>query len=223
MRVSIIKYIFPLFLFLLSLNHGQAQKDDNIAWLSVSGTTKIQKDLTFTLTPILRLNDDFGSYQNFSIDYAFNRKFNANWRGMILGRTWFLPNGTQRQFIWTEATFSQKLNDISWSHRVRWHLAFDIDDRNDNDYIRYFQQIKYTGWGKFQPVVGLELWWGLNGIRQFERLRFTPGFAYKFNDAMTLSAVLWREETINLDNPSQTNIYRINLAFNLPALWKEKG
>ena len=224
MRLGVNKYVLCfLVLFLCALTNIEAQKDDNIAWLSVSGATKIQKNWTFVLTPILRFNDDFESYQNFSIDYAFKQKINTNWSGMLLGRTWFLPDGTKRQFFWVDLSFSQKLKDISWSHRVRFHQAFDIEDRFDPDYIRYFQQIKYTGWGKFQPLIGLELWYGLNGISQFERLRYTPGFAYKFNDVMTLSAVLWRQETINLDNPAQVNIYRINLAFNLPALWKEKG
>ena len=217
------KYVLCfLGLFLWVLPNVKAQKDDNIAWLSMSSTTKIQKDLSFTLTPIIRLNEDFESYQNFSLDYAFKRKINTNWSAVLFGRTWFLPDGTNRQFLWVDATYSQKLKDISWSHRVRFHQAFDINEVTDPDYIRYFQQIKYTGWGKFQPVIGLELWYGLNGISQFERLRYTPGFAYKFNDAMTLSAVLWRQETINLDNPIQSNIYRINLAFNLPALWIEK-
>lgn len=223
MRLRMNKYVLCfLVLFLCTLTNIEAQKDDNIAWLSVSGATKIQKEWTFVLTPILRLNDDFESYQNFSLDYAFKRKLSTNWTGMVLGRTWFLPNGTKRQFLWFDAAFTQNLKDISWSHRVRWHMAFDIEDREDPDYIRYLQTIKYTAWGKFQPLIGFELWWGLNGIRQFERLRFIPGFSYKFNDAMTLSAVLWRQETINLANPLQNNIYRINLAFNLPALYKEK-
>ena len=209
-------------LVIMCFSDSMAQGDDNIAWLSVSGTTKIAKDWTFNFTPILRLNEDFSEYQIFSLDYAFKNKINVNWSFQVLGRTWFLPNGTQRQFLWPQIVYSHKIKDIAWSHRVRWHQAFDIEERFDPDFIRYQQQLKYTAWGKFQPFIALELWWGLNGILQIERLRYIPGISYKFNDVVSLSAALWRQESLNLTPEMDVNIWRVNLAFNLPALWVEK-
>jgi len=218
------KYTFCIIYFsIFSMMNVVAQDDDNVAWLSVSANTQIQEGLTFALTPILRLNEDFSEYQNFSIDYAFTKKLKSNWKFTVLGRTWFLPDGTNRQFLWPALSFSQKVGDFAWSHRVRWHLAFDIDDRFDPDFIRYFQTWKYTGWGNFQPFVGLELWWGLNGDLQIERLRYIPGASYKINNFITLSAALWRQESLNLLPEMDVNLWRVNLVFKLPPVWKDKG
>ena len=156
MQIRMFSYFLSfLGLYLLSFSDIKAQGDDNIAWLSIAGTTKIAKNWTFNLTPILRLNEDFSEYQNFSLDYAFKNKIDANWSFQVLGRTWFLPNGTQRQFLWPQFVYSHKVSDIAWSHRIRWHQAFDIEERVDPDFIRYQQQLKYTGWGKFQPFICL--------------------------------------------------------------------
>lgn len=212
---------FLIIIFLFTFSVSQAQGDDNIAWLSLSARTEIKNDWTASFTPILRLNEDFSAYQNFSLDYAFKKKINANWSFQVLGRTWFLPGGINRQFFWPEVTYSHKLKDIAWSHRLRWHQAFDIENRTDPDFIRYYQAIKYTAWGKLQPFVGIELWWGLNGELQIERLRYIPGIQYKFNDTLSLSAALWRQESLNLDPVMDVNIYRINLAFTIPKLLKK--
>lgn len=222
MRSSLLKNVLALIsLFLLSFFSTSAQGDDNIAWLSISGTTKIAKDWTFNFTPIFRYNENFSNMQNYSLDYAFKKKINAHWSFQVLGRTWFLPNGTNRQFLWPQVVYSHKIKDLAWSHRVRWHQAFDIEERVDPDFIRYQQQLKYTAWGKLQPFVALELWWGLNGILQIERLRYIPGVSYKFNDTVSLSAALWRQESLNLSPEMDVNIWRVNLAFNLPNLWRE--
>ncbi len=212
-----------LFFFLFALSLVKAQGADNVAWLSpISASTEIKKDWTVSLTPILRLNEDFSEYQNFSLDYTLKKKIDAHWSFELLGRTWFLPNGTNRQFLWPAVSYSHKVKDIAWSHRVRWHQAFDIEDRTDPDFIRYFQSLKYTGWGKLQPFIGLELWWGLNGTLQIERLRYIPGVQYKINDKLNLTVALWRQETLNLDPEIDVNLWRLNLAYKLPALWKKE-
>ena len=222
MKAKYLKYIFSLIvIFLFTFSVSKAQGDDNIAWLSFSAKTEIKKDWTTSFTPIFRLNEDFSEYQNFSLDYSVKKKINANWSIAVLGRTWFLPNGTQRQFLWPAITYSHKVKDIAWSHRVRWHQAFDIEGRTDPDFIRYFQNLKYTAWGKWQPFLGLELWWGLNGTLQIERLRYIPGIQYKLNDTVSLSVALWRQESLNLDPEMDVNIYRINLAFTIPSLPKK--
>ncbi len=216
-------YTLLLFVCMIILipQKSHAQDVDNVAWLSVALNKKFNNDWSASLTPIIRLNEDFGAYQNYSIDYALKRSINKNWSMQFLGRTWFLPNGSKRQFGWIDLNYNLKINNFVWSNKLRWHHAFDVKDVVDPDFIRFSQTIKYVKWGKFQPLFSLENWWGLNGKFQYERLRYQPGFSYSFSDKMTLTAVYWRQESINITPIANVNIFRVNLAFNLPALYKE--
>lgn len=216
---------FTLLLFacmiMLIPQKSHAQDVDNVAWLSVSLNKKFNNDWSASLTPIIRLNEDFSSYQNYSIDYAFKRNLNESWSVQFLGRTWFLKDGSNRQFAWIDLNYNHKIGNFVWSNKLRWHNALDIQDQVDPDFLRWSQTFKYVKWKKFQPMFGIENWWGLNGAFQYERIRYQPGFNLNFNKNLSLAVVYWRQESINLIPEADVNIYRVNLVYKLSALSKK--
>lgn len=220
MKYTFYKYGFFSLLLFFKIQ-VVAQVDDNRGWFSISGNTEIKKGWSVAITPILRLDEDISALQNFSLDYSVKKSINKNLSVAILGRSWWVPNQTNRQFFWINVVYNLKLKDVNWNHRVRWHHAFDIKERVDPDFIRYAQVIRYTGLGKFQPALGFESWWGLNEEISFDRIRYIVGFRYNFTKKLHVNAFLWRQETIDRQPRFTFNVIRVGLVYKFPPIWKE--
>lgn len=195
----------------------QAQIDDHIIW----ATLKLQKQLnpktSVAFTPIFRFNDDISNYQNMSIDVSAKRKVAKDWSVQLLARTWFVPDDQDRQFLWLDVIYGKKFKHIQIGSFVRYHFAFDIKDRTDADFIRWKTTFTLLSFGKFKPFVAIEPWWRLEGVNDFQRMRYEPGIKYDASKELSFSAVLRRETSVNLEPTTKVNQYVLTAAYKLPA------
>lgn len=208
--------LFYVVLFLFA-GLSLCAQSDNILWSGV----KLQKSLDdrwgLALQPFFRFNEDLGAYQNTSLDYSLRYNLSPKWHVQLLGRTWFVPNNPQRQFIWFDLEHKQRYSSVPllWTNRARMHLALNIHDRQDNDFIRYLTQFRLLNKGKFHPILGFELWYQTEIIKELTRYRFEPGFRYDVSSKSNL-LLLWRRENfVNIPTPRGDNLWVLVMTFDL--------
>ena len=203
-----IKKLSILLFFLIS--SSMIAQVDNVNWSSIQLQTKFSDKVTFNVKPIFRFNQDISNFQNASIDIYAKYSLGKGWSTQLTSRTWFIPDQKNRQFIWPDLAYSFSKGNFKIDNRIRYHLALDINDREDPDFIRHIVLLTYTK-GKLKPFIGVEPWFRLNGVNQWQRVRYIPGMSYKINDTYAVSLTYWKEESINLDPFISTNIWLFNL------------
>ncbi|MFK7906930.1 MAG: DUF2490 domain-containing protein [Chitinophagales bacterium] len=218
LRSLLLISLLPLFLF--SLTSIEAQTSDNIMWTSMKLQKNIDDRTSFAIAPILRLNDDVSAYQNMSIDISLKRKFGKYWAVQLAERTWFIPNGTNRQFIWLDLIYGRKIGNLHLSSSLRYHYAFDIKERVDEDFVRWKTTFSLLNLGKIKPFVGFEPWFRTNKVGDFRRVRYIVGFNYKLSKQLALNLKYWRQETWNVEPSNNFNIYLATLSYVIPSKGK---
>lgn len=206
------KVIFILsFLCLTVLGNAQ----DHLSWSSIQLNKKINDKWSVFLKPIVRHNISNTQYLNWSPDYAVNYTFSKNWRAMILGRTWIMPNRSNRQFIFFDIKHQHAFSNLTLRNTLRLHLAFDIDDIADGDFIRWHPSVSLKKIKKIEPYLGLQMFYQLNGRNQLDRIRYVLGASYTFNTKYKFVLHYWDEVFYNRDDPFRQNIWVINMVYNL--------
>ena len=204
---NIKKHLLTITLFCITSTFAQ---NDNILWSSVQLQTKASDKLTLNFKPIFRFDDAISDFQNASIDIFANYKIGKGWSAQLSSRTWFIPNAKPRQFIWPDIAYGFTKGIIKIDNRLRYHLALDINDRKDPDFLRWSLRFMYNK-GKIKPFFGIEPWFRLNGVEQWQRIRYMPGVNWKLNDTYSLSFTYWKEDSINLKPKISNNIWLVNL------------
>ncbi|MGB0930306.1 MAG: DUF2490 domain-containing protein [Chitinophagales bacterium] len=211
-------FLFSLFLlqlFLFSFEDMKAQTNDNIIWASMKLHTSLGDKTTLAIAPTLRLNDDISDYQNMSIDISLKQKLSKNWSVQLLERTWFIPNGTNRQFLWLDLIYGRAFGNIHISSGLRYHYAFDIKESVDSDFFRWKTIFSLLNLGRIKPFIGIEPWFQTNKIGDFRNIRYIAGLNYKLNEQLGLGLKYWRQETMNLEPSRDFNIYLMTLSYKL--------
>lgn len=212
-------YLLPILLlefFFFSSSNVHAQTNDNIIWASMKMQANLGDKTTFAIAPIFRLNDDISDYQNMSIDISLKHKLSKNWSVQLLERTWFIPNGTNRQFLWLDVIYGKGFGNIHLSSGLRYHYAFDIKENIDGDFIRWKTIFSLLNFGKIKPFFGIEPWFQTDGkIGDFRNIRYILGFNYKLSDQLGLMLKYWRQETMNIEPLRNFNIYLVTLSYSL--------
>ena len=217
--LKIYKFYFLLF-FSFPILLG-AQTDDNILWTKLGVQKAVNQNTTILFAPIVRLNKDFSTYQDFSLDYTIRYKLHKNFAVQLTGRTWFLPDGTNRQFIWPDLMYKKAFQKWQVNSMVRWHYAVDVKEVADSDFIRWKTTFTWLDFGKIQFNVGIEPWLRLNKIRQLQRIRYSTTVKYKFSDQFNIALQWWRQESINLQLQQNVNIFVLGLSYTLQNRNKE--
>jgi len=215
-------YLLPIFLLqflLFPFTSIKAQTNDNIVWASMKLHTNLGDKTSLAIAPILRLNDDISDYQNMSIDISLKRKLGKRWAVQLTERTWFIPNGTNRQFLWVDLIYGQKFGNLQFSSSLRYHYAFDIKESVDGDFFRWKTIFSLLNLGKIKPFVGVEPWFQTNKIGDFRNMRYIVGFNYKLDKQLGLGLKYWRQETMNIEPSRNFNIYLATLSY----LIRKKG
>ncbi len=203
---------FVLFVCLSFLTCVNGIGQDHTTWTSFSISKKLDKGFTFVFKPIFRHNVSTSSYLNYSPDYMLKYKLNNAWSFQVLGRSWIIPEGPDRQFLWFDAKHSKKLGDFNLTNTFRVHGAIDrfIEDP---DFLRWHPYVKWTKFKKIQPLVGLQFFYQLNGLNELERIRYALGFHAPIYDRHTLQFQYWDEVFYNRDQIERVNVWVVNLSY----------
>ncbi len=190
---------------------------DNILWAGTQIRSTIGDKWSWQVQPIFRYNNNLGDYQNASIDYSIRRKLSDRWHVQLLGRTWFMPDRRDRQFIWTDIAYKLPIPSLSLSmtNRLRYHLALDIDGNFDADFVRHIIQFVPTTSWKLKPTFGFETWYQFNGENGIRRIRIEPGLRYEINKQFGITTLWRRQNDINKDNERRDNLWVLALVVKL--------
>jgi len=201
----------------LSVSNALGQDPDNIAWSSLSFTKALDEKNSVAFKPIIRHNENITQYQNFSLDASYKRVLGKGWHAQFITRYWFIPDNTDRYFIWFDVGYGKKINNSKLGSHVRFHNAIDIKDRIDADFLRWKTKWTLPPMGKFTLEISLEPWYRLDAKKQLNvsngwvRMRYEPGVNYKINDHWTFQAVYRREN--NKGDAREFNAGVFNLGY----------
>lgn len=207
--------LFTLLLLpILSVSTLEGQVD-NQTWTGLHVKAGLNEKLSLGVKPIIRHFMDIGEYQNSSIDVYLKYKIGGGWKISLLGRRWFMPDRSDRQFIWPGIENLQSFKDFSWFNNFRYHLALDIFDTVDPNFLRWMTILKpHVDW-PVKPQMGFELFFRTDSFNELQRLRYEPGISWSFENHYNLTVVYRRQESLNVDPGSKQNQYVITLTYNV--------
>ncbi len=189
---------------------------DNVLWAGTQIRKKFDDKWSLQLQPIVRYSDNFSTYQNASLDISLRRNLGNNLFAGVISRTWSMPNGPDRQFIWLDFGHGFKIPELqlSVSNRVRYHLALD-NGIVQQDYIRYSLLLVPTTSWKLKPTLAIEPWFILNDIDVYRTHRIEPGLRYQFNKTFGLTTI-WRREVDKANDVTvERNLWVVAVVYNL--------
>lgn len=207
-RTSQIKIL----LFLVFLSHSTVffGQNDHINWSSFQLQKKLSEKTTVNVKPIFRFNEDMSNFEDMSVDVFASYKLGKGWTAQLASRTWFIPDQKPRQFIWPEVSYGFSKGSLKIDNRLRYHLALDINDRQDSDFLRWSIRFMYNK-GNIKPFLAFEPWLRLDGIEKIQRVRYMPGVSWKLNDTYSISFTYWKQESVNIEPKENTNFWLLNL------------
>lgn len=211
----ILKY--GLLAIFLIISYTLSAQVDNVLWAGTQIRKKFDDKWSLQVQPIIRYNNNFGTYQNSSLDISLRRNLGNNLFVGVLSRSWAIPNGPYRQFLWLDFGHKFKIPELqlSVSNRVRYHLALDNSAGVQQDYIRYsLQLVPATSW-KLKPTLAFEPWFILNDIDIYRTHRIEPGLRYQFNETFGLTTIWRREVDKNNDLTVERNLWVVAVVYNL--------
>lgn len=189
---------------------GSAQ--DHISWSSISLSKKINDRFTFVFKPIVRHNISTSTYLNYSPDYMVKYKLNSAWSFQLFGRSWIVPEGPDRQFLWFDVKHTLKLKDFTISNTARLHGAIDRFVE-DGDFLRWHPYVKWNKHKKIQPLAGLQFFYQMNGLNELQRIRYALGAHVPLLENHTLQFQYWNEVFYNRPEIFRVHIWVVNLSY----------
>lgn len=195
-----------------------AQNTEDILWGSFQLNKKIDDKTSFSAKPILRQNQDFSNYANSSLDLFLKRNLGKGWSAQFLTRIWFMPNRSDRLFLWSDISYKTAVPSlqVDVTQRVRYHQALDIAGILDLDYIRYIIQLTPKKDWKVLPSIAYERWFILNDVEGSRLSRLQPAIKITIDDRTSLAGSLWRQLDRRPDESTFfQNLWIVNLSYNL--------
>ncbi len=210
-----VKSIVSLFILIFLFQYSQAQTDDNVLWAGLQWKGILDDKTSIAVKPILRLDENFGGYQNSSIDLSIKRSFGKGFYGQFLSRTWFMPDRSDRQFLWFDIGYGRPIGSMKINTAIRMHYAIDIKDIRDGDFIRWKTTFFTPEIKNLRAFGGVEPWFGFNNANEFQRIRYEAGLIYKLPKSFFVSAALWREVSINIDPGFKFNLWLVTFGYTM--------
>ncbi len=173
----------------------------------------IDEHYSIALKPIVRHKNDISDYNNSSIDLSLRRKIGKGWHLQGLTRYWFIPDNTDRFFLWFDIGYSKPVGKSKLSTALRYHHAFDIKDRIDPDFVRLNTTWSFPSMGKITPIFSIEPFLRVDTLGKVTRMRYEPGIKWKITDKVVFTGKYRIEKNTN---PSRNlNVAVVNLGITL--------
>lgn len=166
---------------------------DNTLWASLRLRIKPDDKTTVDIRPISRFHDNYSDYRNSSIDYSVTRKVSSVVTLGLLGRTWFLQDGSNRQFVWPFVVVGTKAGKFSLNTRFMKHWAIDVKGVPDRDFFRVKPFINYPLADNMTATAAIEPWYQFDDENRFVRMRYEFGLSYGITEHIS-AAILYRRE-----------------------------
>ena len=122
-----------------------------------------------------------------------------------------MEDSPNRVFWWFDIAHSYKASPkLSISNRVRWHIAMDWLTEDPN-FLRYLPVMRYQLTDRLSLALGYEIWFQLDDVNDWRRMRPQIGARYKINERLDFDFLYWYERSIGIEPYFLNHI--LNLAF----------
>lgn len=167
---------------------------DNTLWATIRLRINPDDKSTIDIRPISRFHENYSDYRNTSIDYSYSRKVSSLFTLGLLGRTWFLQDGSNRQFVWPFAIIKKKSGKATFETRFMKHWAIDVKGVADRDFFRIKPAISYPIGDKMTTQLAVEPWYQFDDVDEFARFRIELALGYKLSDHISAGIMYRRED-----------------------------
>ncbi|MFL5752256.1 MAG: DUF2490 domain-containing protein [Bacteroidia bacterium] len=219
--LSFLKHFPGAVLAVLLCFSARAQYKDAGLWASASLEKKLDRRLSVTLAPQIRLNENITELYKYFADAGISYKlkdlrFSFNYR--FLNQRRLDDSYSRRHRFFFDLAYKLKLERLSITYRLRYQNQFnDIGVSEDwqvpSKYVRNKLAIKYLTDGKFQPFVSGDLWYHLQPSgSEFNNFRFSLGTSYELNKFSSIDLAYIINKEFNSNNPVTS--YIISLGYN---------
>lgn len=214
--------------FVTFSSFGQNEYDtivirDIESWTSASFEYKLNKDLTFNISPQLRLDKNSSQLERYLIDFEMNYDLSKNIE-FGLGYRFYGENkksGIQTGHRYNiDGKYKFEISRFNGYARLRYQSGREFGNGNNawNNHFRLKTKFEYNfkGW-KLDPEVSAEFFRssGRNIDAQFDKMRFTIGSSYKFNKHHSISFFYGGEKQLNTSYPKTTYLFGIGYKYTL--------
>lgn len=187
-----IRFLLGFLIVLVVAQEGYTQAD-NTLWASVRLRIIPDDKSKIDIRPISRFHENYSDYRNTSVDYSYSRKVSSLVTLGLIGRTWFLEDGSNRQFIWPFVSLGVKSGKSSIQTRFMKHWALDLDGVPDRDFFRIKPAMSYPLSDKLTSQLAIEPWYQFDNENRFTRIRYEIGLGYKLSKHLSAAALYRRE------------------------------
>lgn len=184
-------------------------QDDLSSWSSVLIHYKIDDTWDIRLRPITRHRDNLGTYSDTSLDFILRHKTRLGLDASILMRHFFIPNDADRQFFFFDFAKSVRLSEkFTLANTLRYHLASNINDRIDPDFIRYQPKLIYQLKPQSKPYVMLDPFYRVTEPASLAGARYIVGYDQGLKNGLGFNFEYWYQKGYG-DNPIRTSHFLI--------------
>ncbi len=182
-----------LLIFSLFTNHIMGQENEWNSWANISLTKNINKKLSLSFSPEVRLTEQYKVDEYFfeaGLDYKLLKFLNigGSYRYIVNERETKSTEYLGRFAL--DLTGEYNLKKLKFQLRTKYCQYNDFDsDKDSNDpYLRYRLKLKYNiSKSKITPFVAMELFHQLND-NEINKTRATIGMEYKINKSQKIGA-----------------------------------
>ena len=145
--------------------------------LSIS--KKLNKKYTTSLTSIFRFNDNSSEFSDINFDYRLTRQLKKGFATQVIFRHWTFLEREPVYFLWYDFLHVVRQPQHRWVNVIRFHHGLDWVEKERADFVRwrshYYRNLKSSN---FQPFLGYDLWFRLNGRNDFQMIWLEAGALY---------------------------------------------
>jgi opacity protein-like surface antigen len=210
-----------LLLLIVWTSELHAQYNDAALWLSAGVNKKISKNLSATVNPEIRLNENMSELSRFYIDAGLNYKIVKNLKAGAYYRfiaTRKLDNSYQSQHrFYGELQYKFKYRKITTTYRLRYQSQYKdhgagVDFTTSSNYFRNKVSVKYNTKKRWTPNAEGELWTDVkNKIN--DNYRVGLGIDYEINKRQSLNISYLINREFNVSNPATSYIVFLGYDF----------
>ena len=208
----------------LSINRLNAQSDNTVGTLWLAFTIKYNIDDKFSIknTSLTRYRDDGDGYHNSFHQPFINYKLNKEHAlGVGYRGTWF-EEVPDLHWILLEYKFNKALGEkFKVVNRLWYQHDIDHAEIEFRDFFRNHTTLHFVSNNKIKPYIGIEPWFQINGINEFNRLRTLVGFNWKLHENINLSVQYFNQRTFWVEPNFVQNALLVNLTATIFAKKQE--
>jgi hypothetical protein len=216
--------VFSAIALLFFTTAGFAQVNDAGLWVGVNVEKKITKKLTAALSEELRFNENVSelgtAFTEAGVEYKLVKNLTVGVAYRFIQKRQLDDFYSLRHRGIASLTYKLKAKRIEISIREKYQAQYtDVNSSDDGKvpdvYLRNKLTIKYDSQKKYTPFVASELFYQLNNPdgNEFDNVRYTAGFEYKFNKLNSADLFYLLNREFNVNNPLTEYIIGISYTY----------